>query len=266
MRRVLLPGLLRNAAYNLNRGQQDIRLFEWGKVFLPAHEGAPAERISLGGVGIGHRFPESWSHPKSPLDVFDLKGVLEGLFKLFPGRKVDFVPLEALPERKGHWPFLHPGQGVEVQISDGQASKASSLGWMGTLHPRIAERFEIQEAVFAFELDLEPLLEPPAQARRPFSPPSAFPEVRRDLAIIVPQEMPAKLISDLIFSIKSKVIDRVELFDVYSGEPIPKEKKSLAYAIHYLSRERTLTSEEVDRIHDKVLEKLVSELGAQVRS
>ena len=261
MRTMLTPGLLRTVAYNLNRGIEDIRLFECNKVFIGQNSNSSvSEKFALAAVMVGGRYQISWNQNSVPVDFFDLKGALEGLFGSFSGLQIDFSALKQQKSQIEDYSFLHPGLSVLLKTSNQVV-----LGWMGAIHPEVLERFDLKKSVFAFELDLE-FLQTLLKTKRAFSAIPQYPASRRDLAIVVPEDMPAKRIYDLIFSMKNNIIDQVQLFDVYKGDQVGEGKKSLAYAVHYLSRERTLTSEEIDSLHQKIIDRLGKDLGAEIRT
>lgn len=275
LRTSLLPGLLKAAAYNRNRDLSNLRLFEFNKVFLPAAKGGiPNEPLRLSGVLLGDRAPVMWGEASQPLDAFDVKAVVEDLLQLLPGPTMEllaFAAEQAASFRKA-LPFLHPGlSAVLLDPAEAASSSVGLLGmpglrgWMGVLHPAAAARFELEATrVWVFELQGSLWVEATSQAKT-FRPIPQFPAIRRDVALVVPENRPAGDVYKLIFSFKNGMIDHAELFDVYQGQQVPQGKKSLAFAIHYLSKERTLTHEEVDRVHAKLVERLEKELGAETR-
>jgi phenylalanyl-tRNA synthetase beta chain len=285
LRATLLPGLLHNLAYNRNRSIQGVRLFELGKIYRtpdieldPSQVGNQSETYSLGGVMAGHRFEEnSWGLETIGLDFFDLKGALEAILGQFPGFDFEFDPLSGSKEGGNFcqlYPFLHPGKGAQLRLRGENANEngrgGGVFGWMGAIHPGVLASFALEGAVFGFEMNVQ-VLYSFVQGLQGVRPPQyrsipQFPAIRRDLALVVPDEIPAQAIYDLIFSIKNNIIERIHLFDVYRGKQVSEGKKSLAFAIHYLSRQRTLTKEEVEEVHQKIVERLARDLNAEIRS
>lgn len=249
LRTSLRASLLACFAANERHKQEDIRLFEVGKVYLPRGNDLPEERETLAGILGGLRCDHSWLAEEATLDFFDAKGVLETLFsRLRAG--ASFKPVEDQN--------LAPGRTAEV-IVDGQ-----KVGVLGEVHPRTAALFDISsQPVILFEVDLEKLLSL-AGAELRYQPIPRFPEIARDLALVVDADIAASKLQDIIRSFS--LVSQVTLFDVYSGDKVPKGKKSLAFSVRYQSPQRTLTDEEVNRTQQEIIERLQRESGATLRS
>ena len=259
LRRTLMNLLLETVA--LNRRHRDrVAIFEVGRVFLPEApdaEGLPKEPRRLGLALAGRRHPLSWAaEPRdADFDFYDLKGVVEALLAHLgvssSGEKdVRFEPVQ-------HAPF-HPGRAARLVV-DGEP-----LGVLGEVHPAVAERFELKGRVYLAELDLDALLTHAAD-ERVYRPIPRFPGIRLDLAVVLDARVPAERVERLIRQHGTELLRRVALFDVYTGPPVPEGQRSLAYALFYQSDERTLTDEEAQAVHARVIEALRRELGAQVR-
>jgi phenylalanyl-tRNA synthetase beta chain len=196
MRASLLGGLLETLRTNVNRKQTRVRLFEIGRCFL-RREGGFAQPLRVGAVAAGPALPEQWDGGKRPVDFFDVKGDVEALA----------APLTVQTEAAAH-PALHPGRSARVLV-DGQEA-----GWIGELHPRLAQAFELPAAPVVFELDLEPL----SQGRQPVARSvSKLPLVRRDIAVVIDEKIPAQSVVDALMALKPPVVDHIALFDVYRG-------------------------------------------------
>jgi phenylalanyl-tRNA synthetase beta chain len=201
--------------------------------------------MRLGGLAYGDALPEQWGAAKRAVDVFDVKGELEALV----------APRALTTERTEH-AALHPGRSARV-IVDGEP-----IGWLGELHPRVVRAFDLPRAAILFELDLHPLLRRPFPTARPVS---RLPVVRRDLAIVVDDDLPAqKLLAAFSYG-KPAVVDAIRLFDVYRGPGIDPGRKSLAILVLMQDTERTLTDAEIDATMAELLRILVVRFGATLR-
>jgi phenylalanyl-tRNA synthetase beta chain len=169
--------------------------------------------------------------------------------------KLRFKPLDASAS-----PWLQPGRATEVLAA------SQVLGWLGEVHPRVCAAFEVVPPVIAFELDMKALLGASAQAR-PYREVPQFPAVTLDLALVVDESVTAEKVMQVIRSAGGALLDELRLFDVYYDvEKIGAEKKSLAFALAYRAPDRTLTLDEVDRLHQKVIRKTVGATGGAVRT
>jgi phenylalanyl-tRNA synthetase beta chain len=254
MRRTLLAGMLDIAAANL-RHTEDIRLFEIGAVYLPRPgQNLPDETRRLAIVMIGRRSPEFWNEggqPGQPLDFFDLKGVIESLAADLHLPEVSYRPSAT--------EYLHPGRGAELWLA------GQSVGSFGQMHPKKAEFYSLGDrAVFVTEFDLEAVLAKVPE-RYLFTPVPRFPAALRDIAVVVPQAIPAEQVVAEIRAAGGDLLKRVQLFDLFQGESIPAGTKSLAYHLTYLAEDRTLNDKEVDKVHKKIEDRLQHVLKAQIR-
>ena len=254
LRTSLRGAVLRTLAANRRViGSGGLRIFEMGRVFLPREEARdrnlPEEREMLVGALSGPRFPPSWQAPPGDLDFFDAKGVLESVF--------DSIGLNVEYER-GDDPVLHPGKTARLSC----AGKA--IGVVGEVHPRVRERFDLEESTVAlFEVDIESLIQAIPETGRRYQSTSRFPQSHRDLALIVDEDVPSARVQAIIEG--HDLVVGSAPFDVYSGEGVPADKKSVAYAVTFQSTEGTLTSEQVDRAQEEILRRLEREVGATLR-
>lgn len=249
MRTSLWPGLLRAMAHNRNRQEERIRLFELAKIFRPGDDGLQ-QPVYLGGVSWGPAYPRHWDQPERPADFYDVKGDVEALLAL-TGRGGDYR------FRKAEHPMLHPGQSARIVDASDQP-----CGWLGALHPETAADLDVPRDVLLFELDTE-RLQPPVTPV--FQAISRFPAIRRDLALIVDESVPAEAVEDVARRAGGKWLDKLIIFDVYRGKNIDSGKKSLAIGLSLRDAERTLNDEEVDECVQEILQQLKKALGAELR-
>ncbi|MDR2493585.1 MAG: phenylalanine--tRNA ligase subunit beta [Coriobacteriales bacterium] len=255
LRRSLMPGLLRAVAYNLSRGVANVHLYEAGTVFYAAAgRSLPKERRLVSAVLVGSWGEPDWDRSSKTLDFFDGKGVIEGL-----ARELNIPKLRLKAQDASDAPWLQPGQAAEV------CSGSLVLGWLGVMHPLAASAFGVEAPVVAFELEETALLQA-ASVARPFVDLPQFPAVALDIAVVVGEEVACERVMQVMRSAAGTLLDEVRLFDVHRDEArLGVGKKSLAFALRYRNAERTLTSEEVEKVHGKVLRKLSAALGAELR-
>ena len=251
LRRALLPGLLRSVSYNQRRGVSDIHLYEIGTTFKMAPgRKQPIERAIVGGVLAGAWHRPAWNEPAEKLGFFDGKGVVETLARE--------LGLKRFKMRATESPFLQPGRAAEVLVG------GEVVGWLGEVHPLVLAEFEADAPVTAFELALPPLVRGAVDAK-PFSDVPRFPAVERDLAIVVAEDVTAERLEQSISSAGGKLLDSVRLFDVYRGTGVHPGKKSMAFELAYRAADRTLTAEEVDAAHERLVRKVVAAVGGELR-
>lgn len=252
MRTSLLPGLLETSARNMSYKLFNQRIFELRRVYLvkPDRE-SPEEPLLLGGLMSGLRASEGWNQDKSSLDFYDAKGVVESLFESLRLDRVTF-------EVKGLEPFYHPGKACTLYCA------GERIGSLGELHPTVLSRFGLEKQAYYFELDLERLLHR-LRDHHAVVAPSRYPDTTRDIAMLLADDVPAIAVLDCIYGMKAKEIENVSLFDVYTGEHVPEGQKSIAVRIRYRLSDRTLTDDEVTRVHQRVISTLVNGLMAVIR-
>ncbi len=252
MRTTLLPSLLEIASRNIAYRNSDLSLFEVRPVFLPvAGEELPEERMRLTAVLCGNRSPEGWAQGKGAVDFYDLKGVAEGVLANFnvAGVKWDAEQSE---------PYLHPGKSCTLR------TRKEVLGTLGEVHPRVLENFEIECPVYVLDLDLGALFGLSLE-HKGFYPLSKFPDVYRDSAFLIDEGVSAGEVFDVLKGVKVKNLEDVVLFDLYRGKGVPEGKKSFAIRARYRSLEKTLTDEEIQSLHGKIIRALEKTLGAEIR-
>ncbi|MEW6244122.1 MAG: phenylalanine--tRNA ligase subunit beta [Bacillota bacterium] len=252
MRTTLLGGLLETAAHNLKRRIESMRFFELGPVYrpraLPLSE-LPDERVCVAGAAFGHR-KRHFGEPAREADFFEVKGWVENL-AAHAGVRPEFIRSDLV--------FLHPGRQASVRVGE------SILGYLGEVHPDVLERYGIGKRVVVFEIDLDSLYACEAASPR-YSPLARFPAVERDLAVMVPRVVSAADVEAIIRREGGSLLEKLELFDVYTGPPVPEGYVSLAYSMRYRSCDRTLSDEDAEAVQARIRESLIREIGASLRS
>ncbi|MCA6065292.1 phenylalanine--tRNA ligase subunit beta [Thalassolituus marinus] len=248
MRTTLLTGLVSAASYNLKRQQPRVRLFETGLRFVPEADGLK-QIPTLAMLVCGNRLTQSWSEQEAPVDFFDLKGDVEAL--LARGGDASAYRFEVAQH-----PALHPGQSARI-LKNGQP-----IGWIGALHPATQKKVGVKQALFVAELDLEAIRDIAVPSYEDIS---KFPEMRRDLALVVAQDVPVDAVLSGIRAKAGEYLIKLNLFDVYVGKGIDPDRKSLALGLTWQHPSRTLTDEEVNDSVSSVLAHLEDSLGATLR-
>lgn len=248
MRTSLLPGLVEALKYNRNRQRERVRLFETGLIF-GAVDGELHQVPKLAVVACGRALPEGWATDKRDVDFFDLKADFETLVALgCGGRRTAFEPVA------DSW--LHPGRSAKLLI-DGQTS-----GVIGALHPRLAKALDLDGDVYVLEVDLAVLA---AGAVPRVEPISAFPMLRRDIAVVVPESSSYATIESCVREAVGHYLTEVIVFDQYSGQNLGSGAKSLAIGLILQDDYRTLTVEDADRCVAKAVAALESRCQAKLR-
>ncbi|HEX9116596.1 MAG TPA: phenylalanine--tRNA ligase subunit beta [Anaerolineae bacterium] len=254
LRRRLLPAVVTTARANL-RFQERVAIFEIGRVFMPNPDGGlPAEPRRLAVVMTGVREPKTWlPHDETPMDFFDLKGVVETL--------LERLNVCGVTWEQGSHPAMHPGRTARLLI-DGV-----DVGAVGEMHPRVRAGFDLpDQPVALMEVDLDAVLAGWGKSAGEMHDISAQPAVYEDMAIIVDEAVTAAQVADLIRQSGGKLLVDLQLFDIYQGQPIPQGKKSLAYALTFQAPDRTLVDDDVRKQRVRIINRLERELGAVLRS
>ena len=248
MRPTLRPNLLAAFASNRRFEENGIRLFEVSRVYLAKAQSQPDERETLCGILGGLRSDRSCQGGSDAADFFDAKGIIEAL--------LEKLGITAGFEKSTDESF-NPNKQAAIIINK------IKTGIFGEVHPAVAANFEINEPVYLFEIDLK-LLADLMTGERSYIPLPKFPAVVRDLALVVDIGVPHQKIVDILSGLS--MINRVEIFDVYTGEQVPAGKKSMAYRLTFLNPARTLKEEEINGVMKGILNKLKSGVGAELRS
>jgi phenylalanyl-tRNA synthetase beta chain len=251
MRLSLWTGLLQSMAYNQNRQQSRVRLFEAGLRFIPddkAENGVRQENI-LAGVINGQRVDEHWSMDKAATDFYDIKGDVEAILALTGDA-------QAYEFSKAEIAALHPGQTAQI------TKNGEYVGCVGTLHPELERKLSLNGRTLIFELILSKVL---ALKIPEATDISRFPANRRDLAIVVEDHIDAKKVLQLIEKVGGNYLIDLNLFDVYRGNGIKEGFKSLAIALVLQDTSKTLEEKDITNVIDRVVETLKLELNASLR-
>jgi len=247
LRTTLRAGLLSVLARNERYHEDGIRLFEIGKVFLSREGDLPQEKEMLCAVLSGLQHKSFWRGKARPVDFFVAKGIVETILS-----RLGLVASFEINEDES----LCPGRSAAIIVGN------KMVGVIGELHPKVSESFELSEAAYIIEIDLDRL--PFGAVSKKYQPISRYPSITRDIALLVDERITYQQIYAIIQDFP--LVNSVALFDLYVGEQVPSGKKSVAFRIVYQSDTRTLTDEEVDNVQQQILESLSRELGATLRA
>lgn len=251
LRTSLLPGLLNSAMLNANYGETNIGLFETGRVFFDEDDGGlPLERVMIAGLITGAWGKDAWYGRAREVDFYDVKGVAEAL--------VERLSVTGSRIERAEDAVFHPGQCADLKVNGRPA------GILGLVHPLVAKKYEFAEDVFAFEIDLGELADARSSEHR-VVPPPRYPQMSRDVAALVDNSLEVGEITQIIRTAAGALLADAYPFDMYSGSQVPKGKKSLAYRLVYQAPDRTLTVDETDTTHAKVLAALINQAKAEIR-
>lgn len=245
------------AVYNRNRKQENLALFEIGGVFVTEEAKLtkqPDEVPALGLLLAGEREPKRWNAPAEQVDFFDLKGALESLFDyLGLGGRVSY----AADRPQG----FHPGRSASVYLQTEGGKRW--IGSLGQVHPELQRELDLDDTYVA-ELLLKPIYEyagePAVYRELP-----RFPAMQRDIAVVVAADVEAGALIAEIRQTAGKLLEDVQVFDVFTGSKLGEGKKSVALSLVYRHKERTLTDEEVTAVHDRVVAGLAQTFAAELR-
>ena len=252
LRTTLLPGLLGTVERNCSFRNMNLQIFEMRRVYLPQEDNElPDEPLYISAYLTGKRYSESWNQPVEEVDFYDVKGIVENIFD---GLGICGVTLSNnAPDS-----FYHPGKACTISLGD------VILGSMGEIHPTVLENYYLERPGYYFELDFEKLVAASSEKVTAITP-SRFPDTFRDIAMLVKDETEAATVLETVAGTKIRELEGVELFDLYKGANIPPGEKSLAVRVRYRSYEKTLTDDEINAMHKRVIDNLVNKLGVQIR-
>tara|TARA_Y100000389_G_C17468116_1_gene527633 strand:- start:3344 stop:5725 length:2382 start_codon:yes stop_codon:yes gene_type:complete len=248
MRASLWPSLVNAAASNNARQQDRIRFFEISKSFhgkISKH----IESIRIAGLATGLREPEQWSNNSELVDFFDIKSDVEALLSLSCDiNNISFLPIKH--------PALQPGQAAEIFRGK------ESIGVLGKLHPKINKKYNLKRSVYLFELDAEKTLKTNVPTAKNIS---KFPIIRRDISVIVDEDISADNIMEVVTSSSQKLLRNINIFDVYRGPGIEVGRKSIAMGLILQETSRTLTDMDADNVVSDILKNLQNQFKAEIR-
>ncbi len=250
MRSSLIPGLLANAAFNLNHGVDRMAAFELGPVYKSfGNNDLPDERVCMGVILIGPREEPHWSKSPQPYDFYDLKGFAEAILDFFD---------EALNLYEKDLDTFQPRHSAVIQVNE------SPVGVLGKVAASVLKAFDIEKPVYLLELDLQRLLEK-SKIHHQFEAIPVFPPCLRDMAVLVDRDVPVGKILAEATQAGGNLLKKIDVFDVYTGEPIPAGKKNVALSLAFQSPEKTLTDADTQKSWDRILKRLEKEFNAVLR-
>ena len=252
MRTILLPGLLETVAQNASFRILNLRIFEMRRVYLPKIDrDLPDEPLHIAGLLSGMRNSEGWNQEKTVADFYDAKGVVENLLEQLNVSGTSFIGTDAES-------FYHPGKACTV-LCNGEI-----IGSLGEIHPTVQENFGLEKPCYYFELNFEKLVFQSKDEVTVHTPPR-FPDTFRDIAMLLAEDVPVVDVLNCVKGLKEKEIEEVDVFDLYKGEHVPPGQKSVAIRVRYRSTERTLTDDEVNRLHLRIIDNLIKKLNVSIR-
>ncbi len=251
LRNSMIPHLIDNAVYNVNRQQKDVQLYEMGRVFISRGEGNQPEEVEmLGGVLTGEMNRTDWLNASVPADFYAAKGIVESVFeKLGMDHNVSYRQTEGFKE-------MHPGRTADIYLGE------EKIGFVGEVHPKYAEDNDLNRTA-VFEINIDQLLSV-KKGLIVYEQLSKYPTITRDIALVVKQTVTAAELMTTVRSAAKKYLKDVFVFDVYEGENVSDGMKSVALRLTYLNKEQTLTDEEIEAVHAPVLDALEA-AGAAIR-
>lgn len=265
MRTTLIPALLRNLKHNLAYDINELRLFEIAKVFLPGRNESsnprdavlPAERHMLGAIFYRQRH-KSLYHDSTE-DFYIIKGVLQAVLASLGVRDCIY--------KRSTEPFLHPGKSADLFVNFSSAGLCK-VGFIGYANYALIEGLDIKASkpsLTLFEIDLDALLSLECKPIT-YKPLPKYPHIDRDTAVVVDKALDAYSLMQILKSFESNLIEQITIFDVYQGQGLPEDKKSIAYTVRYRSSERTLTDDEVQTLHEQLTNYVLSRTSGQLRT
>lgn len=242
MRTTPLNGMLTSLATNYNHRNKDVRLYELANVYLP--ESLPLEKLpqekmmlTLGMYGKG--------------DFFDMKGCIEVILE-----KLGIRGIITFEPKKSH-PYLHPGRKADIMV------QGEAVGYLGEIHPEVADHYDLGTKAYVAVLDVAQLTEK-ANFDIKYQGVAKFPAVTRDISLVMKKSILAGQVEEIIRKNGGKLLENYHLFDIYEGENVGEDEKSLAYSIRFRAKDRTLEDKDVTAVMDKILKKLET-LGVALR-
>ena len=247
MRTNLISGLVNTCSYNLNHGQENQRLFEIGNTFHLQNNKKVIETKVVAGLMTGNLALDNWNTKSDEVSFYDLKGVLMDLTSLFD---TSFSLEECTKE------FLHPGISASIRY------KNREVGYIGTLHPSCLENLGLKKNIFIFSLEIDSL---ELKANSKFKDFSKFPSTSRDLAFLFDRNVDAESIQTTVMQSAGKFFKEISIFDIYEGEGIGPNKKSVALSVSWQAMKKTLLDSDIDGAVDKIIKSVKKDLNGELR-
>ncbi len=253
LRMNLVSGLLDDIAYNKARKVDNVALYEQGRVFHKDNEDVvkPDEIEHLAGAMTGSLVDNSWNQPAKNVDFFQIKGIVnEYLETIGLNGEISYVSNASYPE-------MHPGRTADIFVH------GHYVGFVGQVHPKIAKQFKINET-YVFDLNLQTIIDLPKKEQS-YELVSKYPSIKRDIAMLIDKNIENDSIVKVIEKRGGAYLVDVKLFDLYEGEHVPEDKKSLAYSLTFQNKHDTLVDDDVNNVMDKVQRNLEKEFNVEIR-
>ncbi len=253
MRTSLVPGLLETIRTNILHGEKDLKLFEWGKVFIHNEkEELPREEPFLGAIITGLSDQKAWYREEREGDFYDLKGAVQALLAGL-GLEGFLFKRDSIP------PHYHPEVSSQIHLSD------AIIGHVGQIMPKVMKNYDLESVVaYVFEVDVNALLRRMPD-KKAFEPYARFPAVFRDISVIVRRGVASAEVEEIIESEGGELIEAVSLYDFYEGGKIDPSEKALTFRIRYRSKEGTLDGQEINRLHETIINQIREKTGGRLR-
>ena len=251
MRTSLIPGLIETIRRNFYQQIRNLKLFEIGKTYIRnGKDDLPEEIEMLTGIWTGANTELSWYGKEVDCDFYDIKGVVEGLLS---GLNVKNTEFTQMPDTSC-W-YTKSGHTASI------LARSEVLGLVGEFSPQILHNYDLKQTVFIFEINLDMLLTLVQDSRHSKALPK-FPAVSRDITIIINKHIESRIILKYVENLDEELVESVQLFDIYEGDPIPGNKKSISFRITYRSPRETLEDEKVNRLHKNITDRLLEAFDA----
>lgn len=254
LRTTLLSSILSTVSYNISRRNENISIFEVGNAYLSKQvpiTDFPTEVPMLAGAISGKRNEVHWSNDKSDVDFFDVKGLMIDLLNKFSLHNYQLVPSKCSS--------LHPGKSADIML-DGQC-----IGYFGQVHPLVEQAYDFTKPVYAFELQLKPLIATYNSIAK-YQPLPKYPFITRDLAVLMPNDISMQQLQEVVEQSAGQYLSNFKLFDVYQGKQVAEGHKSIAFTITFQANDRTLTDKEVEDFTKNILDSMQSKFNLKLRS
>jgi phenylalanyl-tRNA synthetase beta chain len=256
LRTSLLPHLLDVVSYNRNRTMDDVAIFELGKVFITSEAAIttlPEEKLLLSIVLTGKRRQAHWAQKSEAVDFYDIKGIFD--------RLVHYLGIKGLTYTSAAPEGFHPGRTAEIHLASAEGTKV--IGRIGQLHPTAQLQRDLDDT-YVLEVELSPILEA-AGDEIVYKLLPRYPSIGRDIAVVVNSDVPVGLMVQAVSEVAGDLLESIQVFDIYTGERLGANRKSVAIALVYRHAERTLLDEEVTELHAKVVATLEQQFDAELR-
>jgi len=246
MRTSIIPSLIDVYDYNISRNIKDINIFEIGSIYYKEEDYVEQSRIA--GLLSGTYQVNTWQNNSFKVDFYLLKGIIENLLNyLGYNNRYQFTKEDILKD-------YHPGKSCTIKIDN------EIVGYMGAVHPKISKK-----EIYVFEINLDKLITKKVRSIK-YKEISKFPAVNKDLAFVVDKKVPSSEIYNILKRVGGRLLESIDVFDVYEGENVKENEKSIAYSLTFKNNERTLTDEEVTEIFNKMISEVENKIGAKLRN